>query len=71
MSQPQGVAELVQRHAEQVRVRADLPGFISVEMHIEGDRLRIWGSGVKRMRENRGAGERKAVSMIAARMLTV
>ena len=66
MPQPQGVTEFMQRHAEQVRVRADLPGFISVEMHIAGDRLRIWGGGIKRMRENRGAGKRKAVSMIAA-----
>src|SRR5579885_1314909 len=66
MAEPQGVAELMEGHAEQIGVSADMPGFRFVEMQIASDRLGIGGRGIKGMGEDRGGGEGKAVSMVAA-----
>ncbi len=38
VTEPQRVPEFVQGHAEQVRIRADVPALGVVEMHIARDR---------------------------------
>src|SRR5215471_6215280 len=39
----------MQRHAEDIRVGANVPGFVRIEVHIAGDWLRIWRRWIERM----------------------
>ena len=58
----------MQRYAEQVFIRADLPRLRVIEVHVAGQGFGIRRRGVKCMREHAAAAiERIAVAVIAGR----
>jgi hypothetical protein len=67
VAKTQRVAELVERHAINVGVSADVPGFGFIKMHVAGDRLGVRRRGIKSVGENGGIGERKPVAVRAGR----
>ena len=60
--------QLVQRHAEDIRVGSDIPGLIHVEMHVARDRLRVRGRWIKGVGQDRAVRtERPRVAVVTAR----
>ena len=67
MTEAESVPELVQRDAEQICVRADVPAFRVIEMHVAGDRFGIRRSGIERVGQDTARPiERIGVAMRAS-----
>ncbi len=66
MSETQGVAQLMQRHAVEIRIGPDAPTLVVVEMNIAGQRLGIGWRRIERVgQRSAGAVERVRIAVNA------